>query len=134
MGHRTKRSVFFALLIGVAALLWIFAHNGSGPLKATYSQFLQQVQNGQVNKAVIVAAPPGGGPGPFTLRDGRKVESVLPSDYRDALDAMRQKMVDIEIRDASSQLARVLASSTPFLILLGFWAFAMYRLRQRDAK
>jgi len=129
------RIVFWGVLIAVAALMWAVVWNGPNPAKATYSQFLQQVQAGQVSKATIVSSQKGASPVTYSLKDGSRVNSMLPSDYRDAIEAMQQKMVDIEIRDSSSQWLRVLANASPFLVLLGFWFFAMNRMKaNRDAK
>jgi cell division protease FtsH len=135
MNSNAKTIVFWGILIAVAALMWAVQRNGPSQVKATYSQVLQQVQAGQVSKATIVAAQSGANPVTYSLKDGSRVDSVLPQDYRDVLEAMQQKMVDIEIRDASSQWLRVVANASPFLILLGFWFFMMNRMKaNRDAK
>jgi cell division protease FtsH len=135
MNSNAKTLVFWGVLIAVAALMWAVQRNGPNTAKATYSQFLQQVEAGQVSKATIVAAQTGANPVTYNMKDGSRVDSVLPQDYRDALEAMQQKMVDIEIRDASTQWLRVAANAMPFLILLGFWFFAMNRMKaNRDAK
>jgi cell division protease FtsH len=138
MDTSTKSIIFWGVLVAVAALLWAVVHNGpSGPnpVKATYSQFLQQVQAGQVSKATIEAAQSGANSVTYSLKNGSRIGSVLPHDYRDALEAMQQKMVDVEIRDASTQWPRVAANASPFLILLGFWFFMMNRMKaNRDAK
>jgi len=135
MSSKTKGFVFYAVLIGVAALLWLVVRNGPNPAKASYSQFLQQVQSGQVNKATIVAAHTGVNQVDYSLKDGSQAHTVVPSDYRDVLETLQRKMVDIEIRDASSQGLRVVANATPFLVLLGFWFFMMRRMSNRpDAK
>jgi cell division protease FtsH len=135
MNTKAKSIVFWVVLIGVAALLWAVIQNKPNPAKATYSEFLQQVQSGQVSKATIVAAHTGANPVTYSLKNGSQARSVLPGDYRDALEAMRQKMVDIEIQDASSQWVRVFSNAAPFLLLLGFWVFMMNRMKStRDAK
>jgi ATP-dependent Zn protease len=129
MDTQAKRLVFIVVLIGVAALLWVVVQNGPIPAKATYSQFLEQVQAGKVSKAIIVSGHTGANPVTYSLKDGTQARSVLPWDYRDALDAMGRKMVNIEIQDASSQWIRVLANASPFLLLLGFWVFMMNRMK-----
>jgi cell division protease FtsH len=128
MNARAKGIIFYAVLIGVAALLWAVVRNGSNPPKATYSQFLQQVQAGQVSRATIETEHTGANPVTYSLKNGSQARSVLPRDYRDALETMRQKMVNIEIQDASSQWIRVLLNASPFLVLLGFWVFMMNRM------
>jgi cell division protease FtsH len=129
MNSKAKNVVFWVVLIGVAALLWAVIQNRPNTPNATYSQFLQQVQSGQISNAVIVAANGGANPVDYSLKDGARMHTVLPPDYRDALAAMEQKMVNIEIRDASTQWPRVAANASPFLVLLGFWVFMMYRMK-----
>lgn len=51
------------------------------------------------------------------------MRTVLPSDYRDALLAMHDKLVNVEIQDPSLGLPRLLINATPFLVLLGTWIF-----------
>jgi ATP-dependent Zn protease len=133
MNTRAKRVVFFVVLIGVAALLWAVIQNKPSPPNATYSQFLEQVQAGRVNKAVIEAEHTGANPVTYSLKDGSQARSVLPWDYRSALVAMQEKMVDIEIRDATSQWIRVLGNASPFLLLLAFWFFALNRMKSTPA-
>jgi ATP-dependent Zn protease len=115
------------VLIGVGALLWAVIQNKPRPANATYSQFFQQVQAGQISKAIVLAAQAGANQVIYSLKDGSQVNSVLPSDYRDAPEAMQQRMVDIEIRDASTQWIRVLLNAGPFLVLLGFRVYIMRR-------
>jgi cell division protease FtsH len=123
-----RRVVFFAVLIGVAAMVWWVVRSERNQPKTTYSQFMQQVESGEVNKATIVAGQTGANQVTYSLKDGSQVRTMLPSNYRDALEAMQQKMVDIEIRDGSTQSLRMLANASPFLILVGVWFFVMRRL------
>jgi cell division protease FtsH len=134
MTVKTKGIVFYTVLIGVAALLWAVVRNGPIQIKATYSQFLQQVQSGQVARAIIVAAQTGANQIDYSLKDGNRVQTMVPSDYRDVLEALQQNRVNVEIRDASAQWLRIVQNSAPFLLLLGFWVFMMGRLRNRGAK
>lgn len=128
MSAKAKSFVFWAVLIGVTALLWAVIQNKPNLPNATYSQFLQQVESGQISNAVIVAANGGANPVDYSLKDGARMHTVLPSDYHDALESMQQKMVNIEIRDASSQWPRMAANAVPFFVLLGFWVFMMNRM------
>ena len=123
---RTKRVVFFSVSIVVAALLWAIVQNERSP-KASYSEFLQQVQSGQVSRATVIASHSGANQITYSLKNGSHVETVVPADYSDVLDAMQEKMVNVDIRDAQPWMGIVLNAS-PFLVLLGFWVFMMRRL------
>ncbi|MEO8127937.1 MAG: hypothetical protein ABI822_12635 [Bryobacteraceae bacterium] len=96
---------------------------------STYSQFLEEVREGKVAAVRIESAGAGASPVTYQTKAGRSRRTVLPSDYRDALNAMQQSAVDVEIK-ATSPL-RVLGNSVPFLLLLGFWLFMMGKLRSR---
>jgi ATP-dependent Zn protease len=133
MNQRAKTIVFWTVLLVVAALLFAVVRSRPTPVKATYSQFLSQVQSGEVLKATIGNTHSGPNPVEYSLKDGTHLESVLPANYRDALNAMQQKLVNIEIEDGS-QWPRFAANSSPFLILMGFWLFALWQMRRRDAK
>jgi ATP-dependent Zn protease len=132
MNQRVRTIVFWTVLLAVAALLFAVVRSRPTPVKATYSQFLSQVQSGEVLKATINNAHPGANPVEYSLKDGTRMESVLPANYRDALDAMQQKVVNVEI-EAGPQWPRFAANSAPFLILMGFWFLALWQFRRRGA-
>ena len=130
MKSNPKR-VVFAVLIGLAVVLWMVIGNIRGQAKkVTYSHFLQQVRAGNVAGVVIDAN--GSGPSPTTcrLKDGNIVRTVLPSDYREAIGVMEVKLVNIEIQDSSSGWLHLLAKAGPFLLLLAFWVFMMQRMQK----
>ena len=129
MSTRAKSMVFWSIFVIVAVLLLAVNSSRMIPVKATYSQFLAQVQSGEVLKATISNAHAGANPVDYSLKDGTRLESVLPSDYNSALDAMQQKLVNIEIIDGP-QWPRFIAKSAPFLILLGFWFFVYGRMKR----
>jgi ATP-dependent Zn protease len=74
---------------------------------------------GQFEQLVLTAV--------LTLREDAYGVTVLPSDYKDALMTMQDKLVNVEIRDSSSGLLQLFSNATPFLLLLGVWIFLMIR-------
>ena len=130
----SKNVVFVAVLILVGLTFWGVLQNGHVPVKATYSEFLQQVQTGRVTKAVIVSGESGPNPITYSLKDGSRERTVLPKDYRDVLATLQQKMVNVEIQDAAWQWLRMLSNAMPFFILLAFWFFMMRQMRRRGAQ
>jgi cell division protease FtsH len=131
MTSNTNRMVFWSVLAVVAATVVITITQGLLRPRATYSEFLKRVQAGEVAKATIeVAARSGADQIDYTLKNGSRVKTVVPSDDREAMAAMRDKLVNIEIRDASASPLRLLANATPFLLLLAFWV-VMMRLKLR---
>src|SRR6266851_3928024 len=98
MKPNTKSVVICAALICLAVVCWMAFGNGRSQTKVTYSQFLQQVRAGQVVNVIIVAGSSGAAQVTCRLKDGAAVRTVLPSDYRDAMAAMQDKLVNIKYR------------------------------------
>src|ERR1700690_2673552 len=122
--NANKRIVFFIVFVVIAVTLTSVIRQGLSQPKATYSQFLRHVESGEVARATIaVAAGAGADQISYTLKNGSREKTVVPSDDREAMSAMRDKMVNIEIRDASSPQYKLLVNAVPFFVLLGFWIF-----------
>ena len=132
MKSKTKSVIFFVVLIvvAIAIALVVGDRTDASRTKATYSEFLQQVQAGEVNKATIEVAGAGANPVTYRLKSGSEWLTIIPSNYQDALAVMQSKLVNVEIRDAQSQRVRTLANASPFLLLLVFWAAMMIWMRK----
>jgi ATP-dependent Zn protease len=132
MTPKTKTVVFFVVLIvvAVAMALVVGDRTDGSRTKATYTEFLQQVQAGEVSKATIAVAETGANPVTYRLKSGSEWLTIIPKNYQDALAAMQNKLVNVEIRDVASQRVRTLANASPFLILLGFWVVMMIWIRK----
>jgi ATP-dependent Zn protease len=127
MNSKGKILITCVVLICVAGVLWM-ATNGQGSLTTyTYSRFLDQVHSGQVASVVVIDSNSGAVEAACRLKDGKTVRTVLPSDYRDALVAMQDKLVNIEIRDSTLGPFSLLIKAMPFLLLLGIWIYLMIR-------
>jgi ATP-dependent Zn protease len=134
MSSKRKITIVCALLVCIAGVLWI-ATTGKRPLTTyTYSQFLDQVRNGKVASVLIIGSASGATDVTFQLKDGEAARTVLPSEYKDALRAMQEKLVNIEIRGSSSEPRRFLINASPFLLLLGVWIVLMIWKFPNDAR
>src|SRR5690348_6262535 len=127
MGSKGKTAITCAILVCVAGALWIATAGKRSLTSYTYSEFLDQVHSGQVASVVVIGSNSGAVEATCRLKDGKTVRTVLPSDYRDALVAMQDKLVNIEIRDSSSGSFSLLINAAPFLMLLGIWIYLMIR-------
>jgi ATP-dependent Zn protease len=134
-----KKSMLIAiaavLLVFLAALPWIVTTGSRSLRTTTYSQFLDQVHNGRVASVVIGARNSGAVEATYHLKDGEAVRAVLPSDYRDALRAMQDKLVNVEIRNTSAKPSQLLLNATPVFLLFAIWVVLIMwkvpnRLRQ----
>ena len=132
MKSKTRSIVFFVVLVvvAVAMALVVGDRTDGSRTKATYTEFLQQVQAGEVSKVTIAVAETGANPVTYRLKSGSEWLTIIPRNYQDALAAMQNKLVNVEIRDAQSQRVRTLANASPFLLLLGFWVVMMIWMRK----
>ena len=122
-----NKAALCLLVIGVAVgLRWFAVDAGTGLPVATYSQFLQQVRQGNVGTVTIAAGGSAANPATYRTKDGHTARTVLPRDYRDAVTLMQDGSVDIEIKDAPFG---PIVNALPFLVLAGFWLFMMGKLR-----
>jgi ATP-dependent Zn protease len=128
MNSKAKIAIICALLLCVAGAFWMFNTTSRRSLTMlTYSQFLEKVSTGQVARVTVMGSNSGVTPAICRLKDGTVERTVLPPDYRDAIVAMQDKLVDIEIRDSSNRPLPLVMKAAPFLLLLGVWIFLVIR-------
>lgn len=125
MNSRIKIVIICAVLICAAGAFWMANTRQRSLAMLSYSQFLERVRDGQIAGVVVMGSNSGAVEAICRLKDGSAVRTILPSDYRDALTAMQDKLVNVEIRDSSSGALPLLAKATPFLMLLAIWIFLM---------
>jgi cell division protease FtsH len=118
---------FAVMAAGVLCRMAVPAKSRSAGV--TYSQFLQQVRTGAVDTVTIEPNNAGSTPTTFRTKNGATARTVLPSDYRDAVDAMERGSVNIDIQE-SSGVWRLLTNAVPFLVLLAIWSIMMFRLKR----
>ena len=129
MNNQTKKIIFFVVLLCVVVALALVVGDRRYETRATYSDFLQQVQSGEVVKATIPVAEYGANPVMYILKDGARMQTIVPRNYKDTVAAMRAKLVNVEIRDIPSQRWIFLENATPFFVLLALWGFMMWWMK-----
>lgn len=127
MNSKAKIAIFCAVLICVAGVLWMATASQRSLATVTYSQFLERVRTGQIAGVIVMGSNSGATQAICRLKDGNAVRTVLPSDYRDAMLAMQDKLVNVEIRDSSSGALQLFTNASPFLLLLGVWIVLVIR-------
>ena len=128
--NKPKSAVFWLMLALMAAALYAVVQAERPPhASATYSQFLDLVESGEVARVTIASRGAHPSNAVVELKNGRTVQTMLPADYRAALSALIAKHVNTGIKDATSGFAQVLANSLPFLILLALWLFLWQKRR-----
>jgi cell division protease FtsH len=133
MNSNVKTAVFWVILICVAVLLWIVVQTGKSrqeePL--TFTQFLNEVEAGKVKKVTIAGSEVRG-----EYKDGsRGLRTNIPSNYPDIYKLLREKSVDVDIKETSSgNWVSILINAVPFILLLGFWIFMMRQMQSGGNK
>lgn len=127
MNWRANLAIVCAVLISAAGVLWMVPGRQRSLQTLTYSQFLEKVRTGQIASVTVMGGNSGAVDVICRLKDGNAARTVLPADYRDAVAVMQDKLVDIEIRDASSGPLALVWHATPFLLLLGVWILLAIR-------
>jgi ATP-dependent Zn protease len=121
MNSKTRIAITCAVLICVAVILWMATTSQRSLSTLTYSQFLEKVRTGQIASVIVMASNSGAIQAICRLKGGNAERTVLPGDYRDAMVAMQEKLVNVEIREASSGAEQIVMRVMPFLLLLGVW-------------
>lgn len=134
MNLKAKIAIICTVLICVAGVLWMATASQRSLTTLTYSQFLEQVRAGQVASVIVIGSNSGAIRATCRLKDGNTVRTVLPSDYRDAMVEMQDKVVNVEIRQSSSGPLQLFINATPFLLLLGVWIFLLIRKFPNDPR
>jgi ATP-dependent Zn protease len=121
-----------AVALGLAGVLWTMSREGRPELsQLTYSQFMHAVRSGEVDRVIVFEGGRGIPQAACYLKDGRSVQAMLPSDYRDALAAIEDAHISVEIRDSSWDIPQVFSRIGPFLLLLSVWIILLVMRKLR---
>ena len=133
MNSNFKTLIFWVVLILVAVVLFTVVRQGQGVREEqlTFSQFLDKVQQEQVDSVTIGASDVHG------LYKGRQsgFKANIPANYPNLIDFLRQKNVPMQVDNtSSSNWISILLNATPFIVLLGFWIFMMRQMQSGGNK
>ena len=124
------------LWVVVAAVLMVVFQSFSpdraaGAAAPSYSQFLDQVDDGNVQKVVFGNESRSGiSQIEYTLKNGDKVKTNAPFD-RDLVNVLREKRIDMVQQEPASgiSLGAILMNFLPVLLIIGFWLFMMRQMQ-----
>jgi len=133
MNSNVKTAIFWVILICVVVLLWTVVKTGTGRTdrQLTFSEFLNEVEAGKV-KSVTISG--------IDVRGKYKEESLglrttIPSNYPNVYTLLRDKGVNVDIKEANSgSWVSVLINVIPFILLLAFWIFMMRQMQSGGNK
>ncbi len=128
--NSTVKTVIFWLVIAVSAiLLWQVVRSGSSGQKEkpiNFSEFLTNVDQGNVSEVTINAQELRG-----KFKDQSGFTTTAPVNYPDMIKALREKGVNINIRDVTngSWPLQLLGTWAPLILLAALWFFMIRQMQ-----
>ena len=131
MNSATRSLLFWMALVVVVAVIW----NLSNPFRTAdnevaFSEFMRQVQSGQVNSVELTGNEIVG-----TSTSGDLFRTYAPPQYEGLANELIDLDVQVEARAATaSPWATLLYSWAPILLIIGFWVFFMRQVQSGGNK
>jgi cell division protease FtsH len=128
--NSTVKTVIFWLVIVLSAfLLWQVVRTGSSGQKEkpiNFSQFLSDVDQGNVSEVTITAQEVRG-----KFKDNSAFNTTAPANYPDMIKNLRDKGVNINIRDVTngSWPLQLLGTWAPLILLAALWFFMIRQMQ-----
>jgi len=123
-----KTVVFWLVIVLSAFLLWQVVRAGSNGQKEkeiTFSQFLTEVDQGNVKEVTITAQEVRG-----KEKDGSAFHTTAPVNYPDMIKDLRGKDVSINIRDVTNgSWPTWLLNLAPLILLAALWFFMIRQMQ-----
>ncbi len=131
MNSTLKSLVFWMVLVVVGVLIWNFSATFQTRDKTiTFSEFVKQLDEGQVQKVTITGNEILG-----TSKSGEKFRSYAPPQYEGLGNKLIERNVEVTAKEpANSPWATLLYTWAPILLLIGFWIFFMRQMQSGGNK
>ncbi|MCL4845106.1 MAG: ATP-dependent zinc metalloprotease FtsH [Acidobacteria bacterium] len=119
------------VLVVVGVLIWNFSATFQTRDKTiTFSEFVKQLDEGQVQKVTITGNEILG-----TSKSGEKFRSYAPPQYEGLGNKLIERNVEVTAKEpANSPWATLLYTWAPILLLIGFWIFFMRQMQSGGNK
>ena len=131
MNSTTRSLVFWMVLVVVVAVIWNLSNQfRTGDNEVAFSEFMRQVQTGQVNSVELTGNEIVG-----TSTSGDLFRTYAPPQYEGLANELIDLDVQVEARAAAaSPWATLLYSWAPILLIIGFWVFFMRQVQSGGNK
>jgi cell division protease FtsH len=132
LNSTAKTILFWILILATAVLLYqVVQHTSSGREQVfPFSRFLEEIDRNSVKDVTIAESDIRG-----HLASGETFKTVMPMDYPELINMLRDKHVQITgEKPSQSPWLAALVSWAPFLFLIGFWIFFMRQMQSGGNK
>ncbi len=121
-----KNVIIWIVAIFLVLFLWnVFQESGGKKKEITFSEFLDSIILGNVEKVTIAGSRIEG-----TFKDERQFKTVAPPQYTDLIKILRDKNVSIVVKDTStSPIISLIGSLSPFILIFVFWLLFIRQLQ-----
>jgi cell division protease FtsH len=123
-----KTVVFWLVIVLSAVLLWQVVQSGRGAQKdkeVNFSQFMGDVDQGNVKEVTVIGMEVRG----KYRNDGSAFHTTVPANYPDMIKTLRDKGVNITIRDVTSGSWTWIVNLAPILLLAALWFFMIRQMQ-----
>jgi len=134
MNSNLKTAIFWVVIVCMAGLLWTVLNTGKKrpDQNLTFTQFMEQVEASKVKSVKITGNEV---QGTFRPDNGAVLHTMIPMNFPDIYKTLREKDVDVEIKDNSgNNWVSILLNAVPFVLLLAFWIFMMRQMQSGGNK
>jgi cell division protease FtsH len=125
-----KTVMLWMSLLVVIFLAWHFAQIQKREQPLKFSEFMSQVEGGQIREVTITGNEIKG-----RTANGEQFKSYAPTGYDKLVDTLLAKKVTVNYQpDQSPAWMGALVSAAPFILLIGFWIFFMRQMQSGGNK
>ena len=129
MNSTVKTVIFWLVIVISAFLLWQVVRVGSGGQKekeVNFSEFMADVDRGNVREVTVNGMEVRG-----KYADNSAFHTTVPANYPDMIKTLRDKGVNITIRDVSSGSwpLQLLGTWAPLILLAALWFFMIRQMQ-----
>ncbi|MGQ9635051.1 MAG: ATP-dependent zinc metalloprotease FtsH [Bryobacteraceae bacterium] len=133
MNSNVRTAVFWVIMICVIVILVVAFQQGRTRQEQaiSFTEFLNRVEAGRVKSVVITGVEVRG-----EYRDQQSgLRTVIPANYPDIYNLLREKGVDVDIKEPSSgSWVSIFVNIIPFALMIGIWVFLMRQMQSGGNK
>jgi cell division protease FtsH len=134
MSSNLNKVIFWVVILCLVVILYTVVRPGKGkPEQAlSFSQFMTAVEAGKVKSVAITANEVKGS---FVDDSEGPLRTVVPTNYPDLYKILREKNVNVELKDSSNgMIGSLLINSIPFILLLALYFFMIRQMQSGGNK
>jgi cell division protease FtsH len=134
MSSNVNKLIFWLVIICLVIILYTVVKPGNKKVEQplTFSQFLTAVEAGKIKKVQITANEV---KGDFVDEGEGTLRTLIPNNYPDVFKMLRDKNVNVEIKEASNaNMISLIINSIPFILLLALYFFMIRQMQSGGNK